>query len=179
MPDLRQTRKHIKTALAIMAGVDVLALVLYLSPVIGTAESRHQQINQLQTELTTKTKDVAPLKDLPQRVQLANRQINDFYKRRIPSEQSQIVEELGKLQSATGVTIEEVKYKPAEKQQGNLQPEEMEADIKGNYSELARFINAVERDDMFFIIDGVRLDGEPQGPVKLKVKLEAFLRMGT
>jgi hypothetical protein len=37
----------------------------------------------------------------------------------------------------------------------------------------------VERDDMFFIIDGVRLDGEPQGPVKLKVKLEAFLRMGT
>jgi type IV pilus assembly protein PilO len=179
MPDLRQTRKHIKTALAIMAGVDVLALVLYLSLVIGTAESRHQQINQLQTELTTKTKDVAPLKDLPQRVQLANRQINDFYKRRIPSEQSQIVEELGKLQSATGVTIEEVKYKPAEKQQGNLQPEEMEADIKGNYSELARFINAVERDDMFFIIDGVRLDGEPQGPVKLKVKLEAFLRMGT
>jgi type IV pilus assembly protein PilO len=179
MPDLRQTRKNIKMALAIMAGVDVLALVLYLSPVIGTAESRHQQINQLQTELTTKTKDVAPLKDLPQRVQLANRQINDFYKRRIPSEQSQIVEELGKLQSATGVTIEEVKYKPAEKQQGNLQPEEMEADIKGNYSELARFINAVERDDMFFIIDGVRLDGEPQGPVKLKVKLEAFLRMGT
>jgi type IV pilus assembly protein PilO len=179
MPDLRQTRKHVKTALAVMAGVDVLALVLYLSPFIGTTESRHQQINQLQTELTSKTKQVEPLKDLPQRVQLANRQINDFYKRRIPSEQSAIVEELGKLQSATGVTIEEVKYKPAEKQQGNLQPEEMEADVKGNYSELARFINAVERDDMFFIIDSVRLDGEPQGPVKLQVKLEAFLRMGT
>jgi type IV pilus assembly protein PilO len=179
MPDLRQTRKSIKTALAIMAGLDVLALVIYISPLIGSAEGRRLEINQLQTELNTKTKQVAPLKDLPQKVQLASRQIADFYRRRIPSEQSQIVEELGKVQSATGVTIEEVKYKPAEHPEGNLQPEEMEADLVGSYSALARFINALERDDMFFVIDSVRLDGAQQGPVKLKVKLEAFLKAGT
>jgi type IV pilus assembly protein PilO len=178
MPDLRHTRKNIKTALAVMVGVDLLALVVYISPLIGSTEGRRMEINQLQTELNTKTRQVAPLKDLPQKVQLASRQINDFYKRRIPEQQSQIVAELGKVQSATGVTIEQVKYKPAEKQLGNLQPEEMEADLVGNYSALARFINALERDDMFFIIDSVRLDGEPQGPVKLKVKLEAFLKAG-
>jgi type IV pilus assembly protein PilO len=179
MPDLRQTRKNIKMALAIMAGVDVLALAIYLSPLIGSAESRRLEINQLQTELTTKTQQVAPLKDLPQKVQLASRQIADFYKRRIPTEQSQIVEELGKVQSATGVTIQQVKYKPAEHPEGNLQPEEMEADLVGSYSALAHFINSLERDDMFFVIDGVQLDGEPQGPVKLKVRLEAFLKAGT
>lgn len=179
MPDLRHTRKNIKKALAIMAGVDLLALIIYISPLVGSAEGRRQQINQLQTELNNKTRQVAPLKDLPQKVQQASRQINDFYKRRIPDQQSQIVEELGKVQSATGVTIEQVKYKPAEKQEGNLLPEEMEADLVGNYSALARFINALERDDMFFIIDSVKLDGEPQGPVKLKVKLEAFLKVGS
>lgn len=179
MPDLRQTRKSIKTALAIMAAVDVLAVVLYFSPLIGSAESRRLQINQLQVELKMKTQQVAPLQNLPEKVQLAGRQITDFYKRRIPTEQSHIVEELGKVQSATGVTIEDVKYKPSEHQQGNLQPEEMEADLVGNYSALAHFINALERDDMFFIIDSVRLDGEQQGPVKLKVKLEAFLKVGT
>jgi type IV pilus assembly protein PilO len=178
MPDLRHTRKNIQKALAIMAGLDLLALIIYISPLVGSAEGRRQEINQLQTELNNKTKQVAPLKDLPQKVDQAKVQINDFYKRRIPNEQSQIVAELGKVQSATGVTIEEVKYKPAEKQIGNLLPEEMEADLGGNYSQLARFINALERDDMFFIIDGVKLDGQPQGPVKLKVKLEAFLKVG-
>ena len=32
MPDLRRTRKNLKTALAIMVGVDLLAAVVYFSP---------------------------------------------------------------------------------------------------------------------------------------------------
>lgn len=179
MPDLRHTRKNIKTALAIMVGLDVLAIVTYISPLVGSAQSRQDQINQLQAELTTKMHAVAPLQQLPERVQLASRQIGDFYKRRIPEENSEIVTELGRLTSANNVTIEQVKYKPAEKQLGNLLPEEMEADLAGSYSSLAHFINALERDDMFFIIDSVRFDGEPQGPVKLKVKLEAYLKVAT
>ena len=62
---------------------------------------------------------------------------------------------------------------------GRLQPVEMEADLMGNYSALARFINALERDDMFFIINSVALGGEPQGGVKLNVKLEAYLKAGS
>jgi type IV pilus assembly protein PilO len=178
VPDLRHTRKNIKTALAIMAGIDLLALAIYVSPLVGSAESRRQQVAQLQAELKTKTQQVAPLQHLPEKVQVASRQISDFYKRRIPSQNSDIVAELGKLTSANGVTIEQVKYQPAEKPQGNLEPEQMEADLKGNYSSLAHFINALERDDMFFIIDSVSLGGEQQGPVTLKVKLESFLKMG-
>jgi hypothetical protein len=32
---------------------------------------------------------------------------------------------------------------------------------------------------MFFVIDSVTLGGEPQGAVKLGVKLEAYLKVGT
>jgi hypothetical protein len=55
----------------------------------------------------------------------------------------------------------------------------MEYDLAGNYTSLARFINAVERDEMFFIIDSVSLGGDPQGPVKLAVKLETYLKVGS
>ena len=55
----------------------------------------------------------------------------------------------------------------------------VEADLIGNYASLARFINALERDQMFFIINSVTLGGETQGPVKLNVKLETYLRTGT
>ena len=182
MPDLRQTRKKIITALVIMAAVDLLALVVYVSPMVGSSESRKLAIATLQAELTAKTKQVAPLKDLPGptgKVQLARREIADFYKKRIPVQDSQIPAEFGKLASENAVAIEQVKYKLPEGTLGNLQPVELDADLGGNYTALARFINALERDDMFFIINSITLGGEQQGPVKLNLKLEAFLRTGT
>jgi type IV pilus assembly protein PilO len=55
----------------------------------------------------------------------------------------------------------------------------MEADLSGNYIALAKFINALERDDMFFIISSVELGGEQTGPIKLQMKLETYLKAGT
>lgn len=176
MPDLRQTRKKLKVALAVMAGIDVLALAVYLSPLVGSAESRRQELTQLQSELTAKTKLVAPLQNLPQKVVLASHQISDFYAKRFPSRNSDIYTEIGKLKDANGVTIEQAKYKEKEEGPGRLRPVEIEADLSGNYTSLAKFINAVERDQMFFIINSVTLGGEQQGPVKLNVKLETFLK---
>src|SRR5579863_3338668 len=102
MPDLRRTRKNLKTAIAIMAGVDLLAAMVYFSPLVGSAETPRQELNTLQAELITKTRQVAPLKDLPQKVVLAGHQIGDFYKKRLPSQESQILTELGKLAIANG-----------------------------------------------------------------------------
>jgi type IV pilus assembly protein PilO len=176
MPDLRRTRKSLKTALAIMAGIDVLAAVVYFSPLVGSAESRRQELNTLQLELVTKTRQVAPLKDLPEKVKVASHQIDDFYKKRFPSQESQILTELGKLKDANGVTIDQGKYKVKEAEAGGLEEVEIEADFAGSYSSLARFINALERDEMFFIINSVTLGGQTQGPVKLGVKLETYLK---
>jgi type IV pilus assembly protein PilO len=179
MPDLRQTRKNIKTALAIMLGVDVVAAAILLSPLVGSSNSRRQELNQLWSELQSKTRQVEPLTNLPQKVVIANSQITDFYKKRFPAQNSQILSELGKLAAADGVTIEQAKYKNKDVEPGRLQPVEMEADVVGNYVALAKFINALERDDMFFIINSVTLGGEAQGPVKLNIKLETHLKVGT
>jgi type IV pilus assembly protein PilO len=179
MPDLRKTRKDLKIALAVMIGLDLVAAALYFSPLIGSTESRRMEMNQLQSELTLKTRQVAPLKDLPQKVNLASHEIGDFYKKRFPSENSEILTEIGKLASANGVRIEQGRYKPGETVTVGLQQVNMEYDLAGNYTSLARFINAVERDEMFFIIDSVSLGGDPQGPVKLAVKLETYLKVGS
>jgi type IV pilus assembly protein PilO len=178
MPDLRQTRKKLKIAMGVMAGVDVLLLAVYVSPLIGSADSRRQQMNLLQTELMTKTRQVEPLKNLPQKVVLANKQIAEFYKERFPSQSSQIATELGKLAVAEGITLDRVKYKELEAGEGALRPMEMEADLAGNYVALAKFINALERDQMFFTINSITLGGEAQGPVRLGMKLETYLKVG-
>jgi hypothetical protein len=41
-----------------------------------------------------------------------------------------------------------------------------------------KFINGLERDKMFFLIDGINL-AEQQGNVRLQLKLETYLRGGT
>ena len=177
MPDLRHTRKKLQTTLLIMAGIDVLAGALYFSPVIGSPETRRMDLNRLQADLTTKTRQVAPLKDLPQKVVLANKQIGAFYRDRFPTQQSQVLTELGKLTSANGVKIEQGQIKPGDTVTDGLQRVEMEYNLAGSYTSLAKFINAVERDQMFFIIDSVTLGGEPSGPVKLAVQLETYLKV--
>lgn len=179
MPDLRKTRKDLKIALAVMVGIDLLALGLYFSPLIGSPESRHIEISRLQSELTLKTHQVAPLKDLPDKVKLASQQIGDFYKRRFPTQNSEIAVQIGKIAAANDVRIDQERYKPGDNVTVGLQPIEIEYDLSGNYTALARFINALERDEMFFVIDSVAFGGDPQGPVKLTVKLETYLKVGT
>jgi type IV pilus assembly protein PilO len=176
MPDLRQTRKQLKVALGILVAVDLIAAIIYFSPLVGSAESRRMEMNQLQAELTTKTRQVAPLKDLPHKVDVANKQIAEFYKDRLPTQSSQIATELGKVAGANGVTIEQERYKLNDEEPGNLQPIEIEYDLSGHYTALAKFINALERDEMFFIINGVALGGEPHGTVRLHLRLGTYLK---
>ena len=178
MPDLRQTRKDIKTSLAIMVAVDVVAVAVLISPLVGSTDSRRQELNQLWSELQTKTRQVEPLRNLDKKVITANAQITDFYKKRFPAQQSQILTEFGKLAAANGITIEQAKYKVLEEEAGRLHPVEMEADLSGNYVSLAKFINALERDDMFFIISSIQLGGEQKGPIKLQMKLQTYLKAG-
>jgi len=177
MPDLRQTRKKMKIALAVLVGVDVVAVAVLLSPLVGSADSRRQELNRLWTELQLKTHQVEPLRNLDQKVKAANRQITDFYKTRFPARDSEILIQLGKLASANGVAIDTAKYTVKDAEVGQLQRVEIDAALTGNYVSLARFINALERDDMVFIIDSITLGGEQNG-IKLEMKLETYLKNG-
>lgn len=179
MPDLRQTRKNIKVVLAVMLGVDVVAAAVFFSPLVGSTGSRRQELNQLWSELQTKTRAVKPLTNLDQRVKAANHQITDFYQKRFPDKDSQIAAEFGKLAAGNGVTIEQAGYKVKDEPVARLLPVEMDATLSGNYVSLARFINALERDDTIFLINNLSLGGEQTGPIKLQMKLETYLKAGS
>jgi len=178
MPDLRQTRKKIKAALAVLAGIDVVAVAVLLSPLVGSTAFRKQQLNQLWVELRDKTRQVEPLKNLPNKVHTASLQIAEFYKKRFPAQDSEILTQFGKLAVANGVTIEDAKYKAEDIELGKLQPVEVDANLSGTYVSLARFINALERDDMLFVISNITLAGEEKGPIKLQMKVETYLKTG-
>jgi type IV pilus assembly protein PilO len=55
----------------------------------------------------------------------------------------------------------------------------MEASLSGDYAPIVRFINGLERDRLFFLIDGVALNGQQSGVVSLRMRMRTYLRADT
>jgi len=178
VPDFRETRKKLKVAMIAMVAVDVVAAGVLLSPWVGSSTSRRMQLAQLWKELQVKTKQVEPLRGLDKKIVLADSQIKEFYNTRLTSQDSAISEELGKVASQTGVKISGIKYKMNDPEPVGLRPLEIDADLSGGYLQLVRFINSLERDQLFFLIDDVSLGNEQMGQVKLQMKMRTFVKTG-
>lgn len=176
MPDLRHTRKKLTRIVTGLAVVDLVAAIIYLSPLVGSEPARNAELRQLWQDLKLRTRQVEPLRGLDKKIVTAQGQITDFYRDRLPAQDSDVPSELGKLASQAGVRIGSVKYNLKDPEPVGLQPLEVEADFSGDYLQLVRFINSLERDRLFFLINSVQLGGEQGGAVKLGMKLETYLR---
>ncbi len=90
-----------------------------------------------------------------------------------------MVGELGALTKKQGVKLTRAKYAYAPVLAGTagaLTEAKMDASLSGDYRPLVLFINALERDKMFFLITGVTLTGQQSGTVGLRLRLTTYLR---
>ena len=176
MPDLGNTRRKLKIAIAAMVVADVVAVGVLFSPLVGSADSRRLQLNQMFSEYRKKTRDVEPLRNMPAKMGQAKTEIADFYKDRFAARDSDLATELGKLAAQNGIHILQAKYREEDPQANGIIPVEVEGSFAGNYLELVRFINTVERSTMFFTVDSVELAGEGKGAVHLTITMHSYLR---
>lgn len=176
MPDLSTRRRKLKTVLIVLVALDVAAVAYLLSPLSQSRAKHQQERDRVQQQLQLREREMAPLKNIDQKLVLARQEIADFYANRIPGEYSSIAEEIGQLAKDNGVRIGAVKYGTEDARIAGLQRVELEAGIDGNYVNIVKFINALERDKMFFILDSVALSEQQGGNVKLQMKLEAYLK---
>src|SRR5277367_4521822 len=168
MPDFANSRRKLKIAIGAMVAVDVIAVGILFSPLVGSSESRTLQLNLLRVELQKKTKEVEPLQGIDQKVVLAKGQITGFYLDRFAAKDSDLLDELGKLAPANGVRMEQAKYKQEDPETSGIVPVEIQGSFSGDYLQLVRFINTLERSKMFIAVDSVDLAGESTGPVRLE-----------
>jgi Tfp pilus assembly protein PilO len=178
MPDLQSSRRKLKIAIGAMLAVDVIAAAVLFSPLVGSAESRKEQLSKLQIQLQKKNREVAPLRGMDVKILLAKHQISGFYQDRFAEKDSDLTGELGKLALANGVRMQTAKYKEEDAETSGVIPIEIQANFSGDYLELVRFINTLERSRLFFAVDGVELAGETTGAVKLQIEMHSYLRSG-
>jgi len=178
MPELQHSRRKLKIAIAAMVAADVIAAAVLFSPLVGSAESRQIEMSQLSAELTKKNREVEPLRGVDKKIVIAKGQITQFYKDRFAARDSDLLAEVGKLASETGVRMLQAKYTQEDPTDAGVVPTEIEGNFSGDYLQLVRFINALERSKQLFTVDSVTLAGENTGPVHLEVKMHSYLRSG-
>lgn len=174
MPDLKRTRNRLKFAIAALILVDAAAVAMLISPLAGMRETRQQEMRQEWQQL--KAREFAPWRGLDKKLPRAKQQIEQFYQERFPAEESSISANLGSVASASGVRISGVKYSVKDAPIEGLERVEIAANLSGDYLQLVRFINALERNKLFFLVDGVELGSEQNGIVGLQLRIETYMR---
>jgi Tfp pilus assembly protein PilO len=176
MADVKQTRRKLTIALVVMLCLDILCAIVLLSPIGRGAREGRQKEAQLWSELKTKTRQTEPLRGLDSKIVDAKTQIKDFYAHRFPENFASVPEKLNKLAAANGVTLGAAKYSTEDTDVPGVRAVRVEAAIDGDYAKEAKFINAVERDKTFFIIDSVALGEQQKGGIHLQIVFETYVR---
>ena len=101
-----------------------------------------------------------------------------FYQRRLPYATSQVAAELGVLTRHEGVKLNRVQYSynPMLSGPDTLTEDRMDASVSGDYRPVVQFLNAIERDKLFFVITSINLTGQQTGQVNLRIRLTTYLR---
>jgi type IV pilus assembly protein PilO len=175
-------REHLSSPLTWhYAGLAVLVLVVSFLAVrfaldwSVTDSSSNGALAGKQLELKAKEMETAPLRGLDKRVAASREQIRDFYAKRIPANYSSIATRIGELEVKSGVRLSRVQY--AQGPAGtDLTEITMDAGISGEYPQIMRFVNGLERDQTFFVIRTMALTGQQGGMVNLRLRLSTWLR---
>lgn len=167
------------------AGVGLLVLVnLYLlghMAYLWHESSKYNADAMAAQRIELKTAEIAavPLRGLDAKLPLATEEADRFYRERLPGTDSDMLRELGALTKKAGVRLTRVQYAPATVlagTPGELTEVRMDATLTGDYRPLMLFLNAMERDKMFFVVNRVTLTGQQTGTVSLRMGLTTYLR---
>ncbi len=185
VPRLTAKARELMTALNLhLAGVAVLALLdLYLVAHLifvwqGLGSNNAEALDQQRVQLVAAQISAKPLRGLDTKLVTSTHDANVFYQSRLPYADSQVVAEIGGLAKKASVRWTHAQYSYNPVLQGNdaLTEVGIDASVSGDYRPIVQFINSVERDKLFFVINGINLTGQQTGQVNLRIRLTTYLR---
>jgi type IV pilus assembly protein PilO len=156
--------------------VTVISLSIRLGMDWKATNSRSTEVLQTkQMDLKALELQTTPLQGLGQRVEDSRTQAQSFYLNRIPPSYSSIAARIGELALKGPVRLTRVQYTQGPPG-SELTEISMDAGITGDYPQIMRFVNSVERDQTFFVIRAMSLTGQRGGVVNLRLRVSTWLR---
>ena len=185
VPQLTARARALMTAMNLhFAGVALLVLLdLYLIVHLifvfqGLSASNAAALDQQRVELRSAEIAALPLRGLDKKLVVSTADADAFYAKRLPYAISEVAAEMGALYKRENVrqTRTQYAYAPVLKGSDALTEVKMDVSVSGDYRPVVQFINAVERDKVFFVITSINLTGQQTGQVNLRIRLTTYLR---
>jgi hypothetical protein len=164
-----------------VAALSVLVLYLVVHLVIVLQALRANNDDAMADQrVQLKSAEIAakPLRGLDAKLLTSTADADKFYATRLPYAYSEVAAELGVLTKKENVKLTRVQYTQDPQLSGAaaLTEVKMDASVSGDYRPIVQFINAIERDKKFFVINGINLTGQQTGQVNLRIRLTTYLR---
>lgn len=167
--------------LALVVAADVFLGVRYALAWRAIRSDQSPEFLQKEVRLAQLESQMKHLNGLPQKVDTADKDAQHFYEARIAPNWSTVLAQLGAVASKNNVKLSRAAYPYNPAPAGGLTELHIDAGLSGQYSDLMHFINGIERDKdhVFFIINGVTLNGQQGGLVNLRLRMTTYLRDAT
>jgi type IV pilus assembly protein PilO len=182
MKNLRQTRRTLQLVMAILIGINVFLVAALAFFLVRGNNALEEEFQALHQQVVERKASVVPPQTVENRVKEAREQIAHFYEDRFPNSSAAIFENLGKLATENHVRLNQANYAQVadiENPAPGLRQVAITANLNGDYAQAMKFINALERDKMFFTVDSVVLGGDNTGgQVRLNIRIATFMREG-
>ncbi len=176
MTSVREARRVLLIIVVVLLVIAAGATAWLLSPSGRSAAYLHDYYKQMRSEYEAKLREVGPTRDMDKRLALAREQQATFYTERVPTGYAAISQALIDTAQQNQVQVSAVKYEPKSTEIPGVQRVNIDAQFTGDYGSEMKFINAMERSKMFFVIDSVDLGGTESGKVRLDIHFETYLR---
>jgi type IV pilus assembly protein PilO len=174
--NIRDLRRRLRIAMAILVGINVFAICALVYMMVRGTSALPAEFDGLHKQVQIKRVNVVPPQTVDDRIKQAREQIAHFYEDRFLNGSAAIFQAVGKVADENHVRLSQANYKSAPSDMPNLQQVEISATLSGNYLEAMKFINALEREKTFFIVNTVSLGDDKGGNVQIRVVIETYMR---
>jgi len=181
LASLKDPRVSVRAALGTLLVLNIAAALILFKPWGGSAEDLDRRLTSMRAQLPKQQAALERTKLLVQKVEKARTESNQFMSKYMLNERSAYSTVLGELSSAA----DKVSLKPKESQYGvepiegsdTLEMMTVSASFEGEYSNLTKFINELDRSPRFLIIESLTASPQPLGKVvNVNFKLNAFVK---
>jgi type IV pilus assembly protein PilO len=163
--------------MALLVGFNVFVAAALIYMTVRGASALPDEFNALHHQALNRRSAVLAPSVVDERVKQAREQIAKFYEDRFPNSSAAIFEALGKLATENHVRLNQASYSVTDSDMTGLRDVVIVANLNGDYAQSMKFINALEREKMFFIVDNVDLGEQSAGgQLKLTIRIATYMR---
>ena len=140
------------------------------------------RLERLTQEVSQLAAEVARLERVREQAPRFRPHLEKFAAERFPAERtgsSRVAAELETAAEEAGVVLGRVSYESApERSQPDLVRVDITTSVEGEYADLLRYLDELERSPHLYLINELNVDGSQRGQVRLQVRLATYFRRG-